>query len=320
MKIEKYLEEVFIEKSIIKEYSLINHVPLYLVNEYDFLQTNIHGNNCTLMEIKSNRIISEKILKNLKKLNEIDGNKKILVFNELRSNQRKNLIKNRIAFIVPGKQIYLPFIYLEFIEKAGIEIDAVEKFTAAQQVVYLYILNQGEEVIPVELVKALDLSMSSVNRAIRQLVQLGLIIESGNATRKKYKRIGRYEYWEKGRFFLISPVQRVEYIKELPVGVDLFFSHDSALSKISMLNDSNNATYAVKKKEFKKIGRNLLLKDYELDSINYVRIEIWKYDPGLFSTSDIVDIFSLYAAYKGENDPRVDNELEELIKEELCED
>ncbi len=320
MKIEKYLEEVFEEKSIIKQYSLMDDIPLYLANEYDFLQVNIHGDNCILIEIKTERIMIDKIFKNLLNLNKIDKNKKVLVFDELRSTQRKKLVKNRIAFIVPGSQIYLPWIYLDFNEKVNLKIDKINKFTIGQQVVFLYILNQNkEEVSPIDLVHALDLSMSSVNRAIRQLVQLGLLMESGSATRKKYKRVRRFEYWEKGKSFMISPVQRSEYIKEIPSGVDLFFSYDSGLSKISMLSDSKYVTYAVSKKEFNNISRNLVLKDYELDSMNYVRIEVWKYDPCLFSNSDIVDIFSLYAAYMGENDPRVEKELEELIRMELCE-
>lgn len=321
MKIEKYLEEVFEEKITIKKYPNVNQIPLILLNEYDFLQVDIHGNNCILMEINSNRIITEKILKNFKILNKLDTSQKVLVFDELRSAQRRKLVKNRIAFIVPGKQIYLPFIYLDFIEKFSSSIDAVEKFTVGQQLVYLYILKESKkEVIPVELVKALDLSMSSVNRAIRQFVKLGLLLESGSATRKKYVRIERFKYWGLGKSFLISPVQRIEYIKEIPSGVDLFFSYDSGLSKLSMLSDSKYVTYAVSKKEFNKISRKLVLKDYELDSMNYVRIEVWKYDPSLLSHSDIVDIFSLYAAYIRENDPRVDKELEELIRMELCED
>lgn len=321
MKIEKYLEEVFEEKITIKKYPNVNQIPLILLNEYDFLQVDIHGNNCILMEINSNRIITEKILKNFKILNKLDARQKVLVFDELRSAQRRKLVKNRIAFIVPGKQIYLPFIYLDFIEKFSSSIDAVEKFTVGQQLVYLYILKESKkEVIPVELVKALDLSMSSVNRAIRQFVKLGLLLESGSATRKKYVRIERFKYWGLGKSFLISPVQKIEYIKEIPSGVDLFFSYDSGLSKLSMLSDSKYVTYAVSKKEFNKISRKLVLKDYELDSMNYVRIEVWKYDPSLFSHIDIVDIFSLYAAYMRENDPRVDKELEELIRMELCED
>jgi hypothetical protein len=321
MKIEKYLEEVFEEKVTIKKHPNVNQIPLILLNEYDFLQVDIHDNNCTLMEIKSNRIITEKILKNVNKLNKIDTSQKVLVFEELRSAQRRKLVKNRIAFIVPGKQIYLPFIYLDFNEKFSSSVDVVEKFTVGQQLVYLYILNESkEEVIPLELVKALDLSMSSVNRALRQLVKIGLLLERGRATRKKYTRIERFKYWELGKSFLISPVQRIEYIKEIPSGVDLFFSYDSGLSNLSMLSDSKYVTYAVSKKEFNKISRKLVLKDYELDSMNYVRIEVWKYDPGLFSNSDIVDIFSLYAAYMGENDPRVDKELEEIIRMELCED
>lgn len=319
-KIEKYLEEVFEEKMIIEEYLKSNQIPLFLANEYDFSIVKIHGHICTLMKLNSDRIITEKIIKNIKKLEEIDQNKKVLVIDELRSSQRKNLVRNRIPFIVPGIQIYLPFIFLDFKEAIIKKINAVEKFTIGQQLVYLSILRQEkDEVLPLKLVEKLNLSMSSVNRAVRQLVELELLVEVGKSTRKKYYRIKRLEYWLKGCTYLISPVQRIEYIKDLPSGISSFISYDSGLSKISMLVESKIVTFAIYKKEFEKVSRKLVLKDYELDSMNYFRIEVWKYDPGLFSKTDIVDVFSLYAVYKGEDDPRVDKELEKLIRMELCE-
>jgi hypothetical protein len=54
--------------------------------------------------------------------------------------------------------------------------------------------------------------------------------------------------------------------------------------------------------------------------MDYCRIEVWKYDPGLFAKKGVVDIFSLYAEYAEENDPRVGIEFEQLLKEELCRD
>ena len=52
-----------------------------------------------------------------------------------------------------------------------------------------------------------------------------------------------------------------------------------------------------------------LIKDTQM-----VELQIWDYDPKYFSDSNRVDILSLYASLKEENDERVEHTLEELNK------
>ena len=320
MSIEVYLEHVFGEKVDIKKYSVIDKLPLFFIEEYEFYVCEIMGAKCLLMKLLKDRIASDKILKHFRKIQDLNIGKPVLLLDNLRANQRRNLLQNLIPFIETDKQIYLPFIYLDFNERIRIKKPVLEKFTPVMQVVFLYILNQNnDEVKARNILENIKISSASVNRSIQQLVEMGLIVESGNATRKKYRRIGKFDFWENGKVHLISPVNNVVYLSKLPEGIKFYYSYDSAISNLSMINEPVNVIFAVEKKDFANIDRKYILKDYDLDDSRFYTVEVWKYNPGLFSDKDNVDIFSLYAEYMEENDPRIDIELEELIRKKLCE-
>jgi len=57
-------------------------------------------------------------------------------------------------------------------------------------------------------------------------------------------------------------------------------------------------------------------KDFIKDK-KLVEIELWDYDPRLFSNSSNVDILSLYASLKDETDERVEQALEDVLRGEL---
>jgi hypothetical protein len=49
---------------------------------------------------------------------------------------------------------------------------------------------------------------------------------------------------------------------------------------------------------------------------NLVEIQIWEYNPRIFTKKSIVDIVSLYASLKEENDERIEQALEEVLRGE----
>ena len=53
---------------------------------------------------------------------------------------------------------------------------------------------------------------------------------------------------------------------------------------------------------------------------DWVRLEVWKYDPGLFATNGVVDDLSLLLSFKEAKDERIGIESERLLGELLCED
>lgn len=321
MTIEDYLERVFGEKHTVQQYSQADSLPLFLRNEYLFYECRIHGVQCLLIKMQTERILAEKILKHMSKLRVLGIERAVLIFDDLRSYQRKNLVANRIPFIVPGRQIYLPFICLDFNETTTLKQPPVEKFTAVMQCIFIEILNQKNDVVLTSaLRKKLDISTASVSRALRQFAKLGLVMESGKATRKQYRRISRQAFWEKGKVHLMDPVHKTVYLAELPEHIKTFFSKDSALARLSMISEPRHITYAISKAAFAEIPAEDIMQMDEIDEhLQFCEVEIWKYDPAVFAQNDVVDVFSLYSEYPEHEDPRVEIELEAVLKEVLCE-
>ena len=56
----------------------------------------------------------------------------------------------------------------------------------------------------------------------------------------------------------------------------------------------------------------------ELDDADYQILEIWKYDPALFSKEEIVDLFSLFASLQNVDEPRQEIKMSALLEEILC--
>lgn len=320
MDLNKYLTEVFDEKVMVKKFSDILKIPMFLTNEYEFFESILQDNLYILLRIQSKRILIDKLQKHILKLRELGIERPVFVLEDMRASQRKLFVANRLAFIVPGKQIYLPFICLDFNEKITLKPTKTEKFTTVTQCVYLYILNQAEKDVNTrQITESLGIAQISANRAIRQLVSLGAIVESGSTTRKRYNIISKMDLWKKGKDYLINPVQKKIYLSEKPKGIDLYLSNQSALAELSMIGAPHTESYAIYKIDLEKIKKETIIPDYEVDSKLYLVIEVWRYQPGLFTDKNIVDIFSLYAEFRGQDDPRIEIEFEQLLEEALCE-
>jgi len=321
VKLESYLNEVFGEEIVVNNLIGVDQLPLFLQNEYEFSTGELHGNHCIFMGVRSKQLLPDKIRKHFAKLSETVEGKFVLIFNELRPYQRRTLVANRIAFVIPNKQAYLPFVYLDFRENLSYGKPAIEKFTPATQCVFLAIFYQlNDEISAFKLSSQLNLAVVSVYRAINSLVTLQLIKVEGKATRKKFTRLKKEQYWLKGKEYLISPIIRVLYLSSLPKDVRFFDSNESALAQQSMLVSPVVKTYAISKKSVAKIDKSLLLDEDKAISevvITSYKVEVWAYDPELFARNNIVDVCSIYAELRGLDDPRIDIEIETLIKGEL---
>jgi hypothetical protein len=157
-------------------------------------------------------------------------------------------------------------------------------------------------------------------------MQYGLLTFSGKGTRKKYFRIEAKQFWETGNKYLQSPVQKRLFMEDVtPLQtIDTFTAGEDALAKMSMLEIPEHQCKAVYKKYFDKLIGSAVSSPDMLRSENYVIVELWNYDPGLFaktcpdspSKSGIVDIFSLYASLENLiEDVRIEKEFETLMED-----
>lgn len=320
-KMEKYLANVLGEEIFLQQFEIRSKLPLFLQNEYDFFSCKIHNISCVFLKPKKDHLFISGLQKHIARLRDFTDAQPVLWLDAVRGTQRSNLVRNRIAFIVPDLQLYLPFLYIYFKEEFISPPTHVDHFTASVQEVYLWLLIHPRDYYSAVRISAeLNLSAMTASRALRDIEELELITMQGSATRKKYRRIKKEKYWHNGLPYLISPVIREINVRKLPLNINVYLSGDSALARNTMLNAPSHPVYASNKKSLDKIPVEDILQPYDLDDVDYIILELWKYDPGLFSKTETVDPFSLYISMRGQDDPRLDIEFEEIMKEVLCED
>lgn len=154
----------------------------------------------------------------------------------------------------------------------------------------------------------------SASRALNVLSGHGLLSFewTGPLNRSKiYRRIERSEYLSKGLQLLKSPFERIVYsntnIDEEPVaGLE-------ALSQLSTLNPPLYRVRAVSSKRLSELQVQLTQDPGAFPSDEITKIQLWRYDPRLFSTQGRVDPLSLYASLKEESDERVAHALKTIL-------
>jgi len=230
------------------------------------------------------------------------------------SYNRARFIEQGISFIVPDNQMFLPFLGLDLREYYKTAKQKIEKLSPSAQAVILFFLLQKEydNIHSTLLSNQLHYSLMTVHRALNQLEGIGAIkqIDKGKKSRYQFVYQGK-QLWDFMLPFLESPVLRkvvlpTQFSQHLPIQAGI-----SALSHYSMLGEPQRKVFAtsspqrLKEKEgYKELHEN------ELDAIE---IEVWKYDPKLFSSDRLVDKLSLFLSLQGDHDERVEASLKEMM-------
>lgn len=311
-KIEDYLNESLCDSFQFKKIE-DDCIPLFLYSKYDMYETVLQGKKCTLLLMKEKQILIKQILIHIQKLSELGYENVILSLNEISYEQKKRLLENKIGYIIPYHQLYIPYIYIKIDQTKSTHLQ-IESFSPSTQMIYIYLMNSDYCQINInELKEKVGLSRMTINRALRELAYLNIISTTGNQTRKTYVRADKKACWDRGNAYLKSPVKKTVWVKSKDIS-QLFFSGDTALSHLTMMNDEIYTTYAVyKNNEDFDNGKVINEKDI-VDYQDLCKVEIWNYDPALFvDENNNVDVISLYSCLKDSQDERIQIELDDLI-------
>lgn len=238
------------------------------------------------------------------------------VFDMITRAQRDSLIKNKIPFISLSEQVYLPFLGIILNEKFKKEKEIkIEKMMPATQQLFLYLLYQKHIfVLKGDAADALGLTRTSITRASEQLLAMGLIEQEKKG--KEIRMFRKYEpdkMYEAARPYLINPVQEKLAVKIENIKIKWLSAGESALSEYSMLNPPNIADAAIYKGAIdRKTIRKVDIRWEDTDAV--IMLELWKYDPFLFSKSNRVDPISLACSLADCEDERVEMAIDEMLE------
>ena len=318
-RLQQYLEDTLAVTIKLKPWPKGRSLPVYLQDRYEF----VWG---TMLDVACLFVIDEavdedpagKIGKRIEALRKYFEGEVIYVRGFVSAYNRQRLIRQKVPFVVPGTQMYLPPIGVDLREhfRAARRRPKPERLSPAAQVVVLNALlyRQSREITTDDVQRRTGYSAMTITRAFDEIESNRL----GEAVYRGRRRIMRFVddnkiLWGVARRALRNPVRRKLKIVPNQEAGQLVVAGISALAHCSMLSMPEQTTYAILGKNWDEFKSEYSLKElpqYERDADE---VELWRYDPGITAVDKVADPFSLYLSLVGSEDERVLIALEEMM-------
>lgn len=317
IELKKYIEELLNIKSEPVLWKESRGMPIFLKDLYYFYESNLIDHRVLFIIDKCNEELTPaSIKKHISVIRDKWGIEVIYVNDALSSFNRKRLIQQKIPFIIPGNQMFLPMDGIDFREYFRKSILEKPVFSPSTQVFLLsaIINNNYGSYCPKDVAENLGYSQMTISRVFDELeaAEIGIHSTSGKERYLIFEE-KKKALWEKAKPYLQSPVKKritfYRVVSEMICSAGL-----SALSNYSMIADPDKPVYAVSSKLFKETNymENTVNRNHSFEK-EFV-IEIWKYDPKLLCKNYIADPFSLYLSLKDDRDERVQSSIEQMME------
>lgn len=299
----------------------LERLPLYLRGGFSYFRGDLLDNKVFwAAPLAENQFTPEQLQVQAQLIKQHFDSPIVFVLENIESWQRQRLIRKRVSFVQPLKQIYVPELLLELNNVRSLSKNQPkvlsEKLSFPAQAIVLYHLGVGstQEMSFQDIAEHVHYSAMSVTRAVKELNAFGLVFINGTkgksiSFRKQGKALG-----DQILPMLQSPVRDIWYVSEIIGDIEYIKAGESALSSYTMLAEPDQQTVAFSRVEFLALKNKDAFKDINRRH-GEIKIEVWNYDPHIFSKENRVDRLSLYVALKDEEDERIKSALEEMINQ-----
>lgn len=315
---ERYLHDALGVAVKTKPWNGADRLPHFLKERYRFAQTELLGVQAILViDTNPEEQSPATVRKHLDVLQAKQHAELIYVREQVTAYNRKRLIEQKVPFIVPGNQMYLPMLAIDLREHFRRIREESITFSPSTQVVVLHALlrDARQVLIPTELAPRLGYSSMTMTRAFDELETANLA-EVTVRGRERCLRFngGRREIWEKAQSFLRSPVSKRLFIRRTESAKGAIHAGLTALAHYSMLAPPAYTTYALSREDWKTLRQRDKVIEVPAQDPDASEIEVWWYSPALFAEGGIADPFSLYLSLKADHDERTQAALEEMME------
>ena len=284
---------------------------------YDFYNGNFRGADLLFVKPKGANptpricaIISER-------LSQLFGMPVVFILTPAMTYERQRLMEKGVYFVMSEKYANLPM--LVAMEKVSSRKMSSNLTPVAQYILLYHLQVESIEGKSIKAIASLmPYSYESVSLGLTCLSDLGLCVKVALDSRSKavnFKSRGK-ELWEAAEKYVVNPVDRRVYSDALSTERKFPVCGINALAHYTALNPDAEQWVMMTGKEFKEIDTDgSVLNPNEFDG--NIIIEIWKY-PAVCRKGDseiYVDRLSLALSLRHEEDPRVEEEVEQLIKQ-----
>lgn len=342
---QDYFEEVLGEENTSsgwgEPWEGASKLPIFLRNLYEFYCVRVFDKHCLLMlSVSTEGETPASVRKHWQVVAKHFSGDIIYVVDAVSSFNRKRLIEQRVPFLVPGNQLYLPMLGIDLREyfkqarqKSSDHIGAVSQALVLRQIQ----VKDCSGISSRELAHLTGYSPMSITRALKELPDrdLASIEKVGREKHVVFNASGS-QLWQKAKPLLQSPVRKRVWvwgtdIKKLVNAAEARIAGESALAHYTMLAEPPTEVIAVNAQEWPGVRK--LLNIEELDGghsalrsryasePDVIEIEQWSYSPGIISgnraagqNAPIVDPLSLWLSFRSSQDERIEMACEELIE------
>lgn len=243
-----------------------------------------------------------------------------LVIPHVASYARNRMVQAGLPFIVPGSQLFMPFMMVDLRERfttpgpeAGLPLTP-----AAQCILLHHLLRKPLQGMPLqEIAKLTGYTKMTVTKVkdewesndLCQTARVGrsVVVEFPTPERK---------LWHMAERLLSSPVRKSNWVrwkdweKFGPRGLAAGYT---ALAMTTMTEDDPVPTWALPHHACREMLINGIFHTVNGPEDANLRVEAWSYDPRLLSDGPCVDPLSLVLSLRGDSDDRVQQQLETVL-------
>mgnify|MGYP002633408408 CR=1 FL=1 len=243
----------------------------------------------------------------------------VFVLEAMPSYLRSRLIAEHIPFIVPGRQIFLPRLWMDLAEhNAPISSQPREALGWVAQVLLLrHLLHKDVEPCRLSaLAVKFGYSAMAITHAHRQLQAAGLaeVQQSGRSKHLAFLKQGA-SLWEQALPSLRKPWRRRVAVKESHalLGQELWIAGINALARFSSIAPEEMEEKAMSAVAMRHCRERFELEEAEFEEEAGLWLEAWEYNPGLLAQGHGVDLLSLYLCFQKDPNERIQGALSELM-------
>ena len=320
-KAEEYLRDAFGVSGELRP-DAPEGLPFFVADKYALWRADLFGRACMMMALRTgNDATVEEMARHVELVkSRAETVLVILVFETLSPARRQGLLSRRLAFMVPGVQLFVPEALLDLRERAPrAPIHVVEQFSPTAQLVILGALLRQEAEGPsaTALAHRYGVANMSMTRAFDELEAAGLADAQrvGKPRALRFHAQGR-ELWELAAPRLQSPVRKVRTVAiPFPEQFPGRLAGESALSRYTLLARPRVQRLAVASANWNQLVRDHGLLAREAGDPAGDEIETWSYDPAALAPDTVVDRLSLHLSTRNHPDERVAQAADQLLED-----
>ncbi len=296
-------------------------LPLFLRERYLLRALRIFGKKCLLaLEAPEWETGSpSEYASHAELLHQKLGEPVTIVLPNIPSYVRNRMVQMGVPFIVPGNQLFMPFVMVDLREHFHRISPAHGKnlSPSTQSILLYHLLRESIAGVPLRsIAEKVGGSPMMLSRAKDELEAGGLCgtTRKGRSIVLEFNR-HRRELWEQAQSFLTSPVRKTHWIQWSTVGYPALEAGLTALSSRTMIEDDRLPTYALPQETYRANLEKGIFHGCPGSSGADIQLQAWSYNPLLLGDEIRVDPLSLYLSLRDSVDERIQQQLETLIEE-----